>query len=206
MKIKVFNLHKQIGNGKGDVYDWTSKQVTIENGILQSNDGGTSSTIIKTKNIPNKNVTIYVTDSGSVYVTSTEQPHRSHGIAGAAQHLVVAAKPPAAPITELTPQLRKPYRVPSANPLSGQILVSDLQTRNDYLVNVANLSAPFQGIKDKKLVKDGLEAIIIDKDLNYNTVYKMLRHAGQVGRDTFKELNHSKEWWNRVFEILNKKK
>lgn len=199
MKIKVFNLHKQIGNGKGDVYDWTSKQVTIENGILQSNDSGTSSKIIKTKNIPNKNVTIYVTDSGSVYVTSTEQPHRSHGIAGA------AAKPPAAPIAELTPQLRKPYRVPSANPLSGQILVSNLQTRNDYLVYVANLSAPYQGIKDKKLVKDGLEAIIIDKDLNYNTVYKMLTQY-LVRRDTFKNSDESKEWWNTVFEILNKKK
>ena len=139
MKIKVFNLHKQIGNGKGDVYDWTSKQVTIENGILQSNDDGTSSTIIKTKNIPNKNVTIYVTDSGSVYVTSTKQPHRSHGIAGAAQRqLVAAAKPPAAPKIK---QSRS--RVPSGNQ-HGEYLVIYLRNNKDYIEKAKN-----------ELLKDG---------------------------------------------------
>ena len=194
MKIKVFNLHKQFGNGKGDVIDWTSKQVTIENGILKSSDGGTSSKISTIKNIPNKNVTIYVTESGSVYVTSTEQPHRSHGIAGAARRLQAASS-----VAELHP-LQRPPRVPSGR--SGQILVSDLQSRNDYKVYVANLSAPFQGEKDKNLVKEGLEAIIIANGLNYNTVYKMLMLTHNERRNTFNELKQSLDWWDTIYQKI----
>ena len=195
MKIKVFNLHKQIGNGKGDVYDWTSKKVTIENGILQSNDGGTSSTIIKTKNIPNKNVTIYVTDSGSVYVTSTEQPHRSHGIAGAAQRqLVAAAKPPTAPKIK---QSRS--RVPSGNQ-HGEHLVIYLRNNKDYIDFLKNSSMYF---KDLEYFQNGLEEIIKENDINKEKYKLMMDKSKSFARRQFKNLDESKEWWRRIYETLN---
>jgi hypothetical protein len=197
MKIKVFNLHKQIGNGKGDVHDWTSKQVTIENGILQSNDGGTSSEILTTKNIPNKNVTIHVTSSGSVYVTSTEQPHRAHGIAGAARRqLMAAAKPPAAPKIK---QSRS--RVPSGNQ-RGEHLVIYLQNNNDHNVFLKQNSMPF---KDLKYFKSGLEEIIKENDINKERYQLMMDKSKSFARRQFKKLDESKEWWRRIYETLNKK-
>ena len=193
MKIKVYNLYKQFGRGRGDVYDWTTKQVTIENRILKSNDGGTSSKIFTIKNIPNKNVTIYVTESGSVYVTSTEQ---------------TAAKPPVAPqlkqsrsrVPSGKPQLKQSRsRVPSGNP-HGKFLVTSLQNNINHLQFIRTHS---QMHGDSEHFRNGLEQIIIENDINKKNYEKMIDKSISLARGRFQNLEDSKKWWSTIYKIIN---
>ena len=193
MKIKVYNLYKQFGRGRGDVYDWTTKQVTIENRILKSNDGGTSSKIFTIKNIPNKNVTIYVTESGSVYVTSTEK---------------IAAKPPVAPqlkqsrsrVPSGKPQLKQSRsRVPSGNP-HGKFLVTSLQNNINHLQFIRTHS---QMHGDSEHFRNGLEQIIIENDINKKHYEKMIDKSISLARGRFQNLEDSKKWWSTIYKIIN---
>jgi len=205
MKIKVYNLYKQIGNGKGDVNDWTSKQVTIENGILKSNDGSTSSPIIASQVIQNKDVIIFVTHSGSVYVTSTEptetKPPKAPQLKQSRSR-VPSGKPPVAPPGKppAAPQLKQSLsRVPLGNP-HGKFLVTSLQKNINYLQFI-RINSQMYG--DSEHFRNGLEQIIIENDINKKNYEKMIDKSRSLARGKFENLEDSKKWWSTIYKIIN---
>ena len=92
------------------------------------------------------------------------------------------------------PQIRQPRDQPPSRLRQGKNLVSFLATYNEYQNYV------LFNVHRNDYIKEGLEAIIIEKNLNWDKVNRMMQRARTWASNRFTSVDQSKDWWRRNYE------